>query len=91
MKGKRHTTEERIRMLRKADTGTSVQALCRENQISEQTFYRWKKEPSGARSTGPQCHPARRSRKTESIRDAGSQPSHAAQGTGEGMEHSDIG
>ena len=44
MKGKRHTTEEKIRILRKADTGASVQTLCREHQISEQTFYRWKKE-----------------------------------------------
>ena len=44
MKGKRHTTEEKIRILRKADTGTSVQSICREHQISEQTFYRWKKE-----------------------------------------------
>ena len=44
MKGKRHTTEEKIRILREADTGTSVQTLCREHQISEQTFYRWKKE-----------------------------------------------
>lgn len=33
MKGKRHTTEEKIRILRKADTGMRVQALCR-----------WKKE-----------------------------------------------
>ena len=44
MKGKRHTTEEKIRILRESDTGTSVQTLCREHQISEQTFYRWKKE-----------------------------------------------
>ena len=44
MKGKRHTTEEKIRILRKADTGTNVQSICREHQISEQTFYRWKKE-----------------------------------------------
>lgn len=43
MKGKRHTTEEKIRILRKAETGTSVQTLCREHQISEQTFYRWKR------------------------------------------------
>ena len=49
MKQKRHNPEEKIRILRKADTGTSVQAFCREHQISEQTFYRWKKEPSGAR------------------------------------------
>ncbi|MCB1245158.1 MAG: transposase [Verrucomicrobiales bacterium] len=90
MKGKRHTTEEKIRILRKADTGTSGQLLCCEHQISEQTFYRWKNEPSGARSTGMECEPGGRSRKAESIRDAGGQPRQVAQGTGEGMERSDI-
>ena len=44
MKGKRHTTEERIRILRKAETGKSAQDVCREHGISEQTFYRWRKE-----------------------------------------------
>ena len=44
MKGKRHTTEEKIRILRKADAGKTVLDVCREHQISEQTFYRWKKE-----------------------------------------------
>ena len=44
MKGKRHTTEERIRILRKAETGKSPQEVCREHGISEQTFYRWRKE-----------------------------------------------
>jgi putative transposase len=44
MKGKRHTTEERIRILRKAETGKTVAEVIREHGISEQTFYRWKKE-----------------------------------------------
>ena len=44
MKGKRHTTEERIRILRKAEAGKSVAEVIREHGISEQTFYRWKKE-----------------------------------------------
>jgi len=44
MKGKRHTTEERIRILRKADTGKTAPEVCREHGISEQTFYRWRKE-----------------------------------------------
>ena len=44
MKGKRHSTEERIRILRKADAGQTVLDVCREHNISEQTFYRWKKE-----------------------------------------------
>ena len=44
MKGKRHTTEERIRILRKADRGKSILDVCREHNISEQTFHRWKRE-----------------------------------------------
>ncbi len=44
MKGKTHKTEEMIRILRQADGGETVQAICREHNISEQTFYRWKKK-----------------------------------------------
>ena len=45
MKGKRYTTEEKIRILREADgTGRKIQDVCRERQISEQTFHRWKGE-----------------------------------------------
>ena len=44
MKGKRHTTEEKIRILRKADEGKKILDVCAEANISEQTFHRWKKE-----------------------------------------------
>jgi len=45
MKGKRYTTEERIRILREADRGErSIQEMCREANISEVTFHRWKKQ-----------------------------------------------
>ena len=44
MKGKRYTTEEKIRMLRQADKGKTILEVCRENNISEQTFHRWKRE-----------------------------------------------
>ena len=45
MKGKRYTTEEKIRILREADgMGRKIQDVCRERQISEQTFHRWKRE-----------------------------------------------
>ena len=38
------TTEEKIRILREADRGaTSIQDLCREENVSEVTFHRWKK------------------------------------------------
>ena len=44
MKGKRYTTEEKIRILRQADRGKSIQEVCRENNVSEQTFHRWKRK-----------------------------------------------
>ena len=44
MKGKRYTTEEKIRILREADGGKSIQEICREKNISEQTFHRWKRQ-----------------------------------------------
>ena len=44
MKGKRHTTEEKIRILREADGGKSIVELCREKNLSEQTFHRWKRK-----------------------------------------------
>ena len=52
MKGKRYTTEEKIRILREADgTGRKIQDVCRERQISEQTFHRWKREFGMLKST----------------------------------------
>ena len=44
MKLKRHTTEEIIRILRDADTGKTIQEVCREHNVSEQSFYRWRKK-----------------------------------------------
>lgn len=45
MKGKRYTTEEKIRILREADAaGRRIPDICRERKISEQTFHRWKRE-----------------------------------------------
>ena len=42
MKRKRHTTEQIIRILREADGGKSTEEVCREHNISAQTYYRWK-------------------------------------------------
>ena len=42
MKGKTHSTEEIIRILRQGDGGNTAQSVCREHNISEQTYYRWK-------------------------------------------------
>jgi len=44
MKGKAHSTEEIIRILRQADGGETALSVCRGHNISEQTFYRWKKK-----------------------------------------------
>ena len=44
MKKKRHTTEEIIRILRKADGEKTVEGVCREANISEQTLYRWRRK-----------------------------------------------
>ena len=44
MKGKTHSTKEIIRILRQADAGETAQSVCRAHNISEQTFYRWKKK-----------------------------------------------
>ena len=45
MKGKRYTTEDKIRILRAADRGEkNIQDICREENVSEVTFHRWKKQ-----------------------------------------------
>ena len=44
MKGKRYTTEEKIRILREADAGKSILEVCREHNLSEVSFHRWKKQ-----------------------------------------------
>ena len=43
MKRKRYTTEQIILILRHADTGKTVEEICRGNNLSEHTFYRWGK------------------------------------------------
>jgi putative transposase len=44
MKGKRYTTEDKIRILRDADSSKSVLEVCREHNISEVSFHRWKRQ-----------------------------------------------
>jgi putative transposase len=58
MKGKKHKTEDKIRILREADGGRSISEICKEKNISEVTFQHWKREfgmmdvtrPAGSRS-----------------------------------------
>jgi putative transposase len=45
MKGKRYPTEDKIRLLREADRGEkSILDICREANVSEVTFHRWKRQ-----------------------------------------------
>jgi putative transposase len=44
MKGKRYTTEDKIRILREADGSKSIVEVCRERNISDVTFHRWTKQ-----------------------------------------------
>lgn len=44
MKSKRHTTEDKIRILREANGGCSIGEICKEKNISEVTFHRWKSQ-----------------------------------------------
>lgn len=42
MKGKRFTEEQIIRVLKEREEGVKVHDLCRQQGISEATYYRWK-------------------------------------------------
>ena len=45
MKGKRYTTEDKIRILREGDRGKSILEVCRaSHNISEVSFHRWKRQ-----------------------------------------------
>lgn len=44
---KRRTAEEIVAILREADRGETIEALCRKHGITEQTYYRWKKQYGG--------------------------------------------
>ena len=55
MSRKRFTPEQIIGILREADVklsqGRSVEQLCREMGITEQTYYRWRREYGGMKVT----------------------------------------
>ena len=54
MAKKRHTAEQIISKLREAEvmlaTGTKIPQVCRKIGITEQTYYRWRKEYGGVRT-----------------------------------------
>lgn len=47
MKKSRFTTEQIAFALRQAESGVSVEEVCRKLGVSQQTFYRWKKKFAG--------------------------------------------
>jgi putative transposase len=47
VKKKRFSVEQITAILKQADGGVAVGDVCRQVGISEQTFYRWKKEYGG--------------------------------------------
>jgi len=44
MKKKRHSPEAIMRILREAESGKPTSDICRSHDISEQTFYRWRRK-----------------------------------------------
>ena len=46
MKQKQHSTEAIIRILRQSEGDETVEAICREHNISKATFHRWKRKYS---------------------------------------------
>ncbi len=53
MARKRHTAEQIIHKLREAEVvlgqGQSVKTVCKQLEVTEQTYYRWRKEYGGLR------------------------------------------
>ena len=47
MRKSRYTEEQIAMALRQAEAGTPVQEICRKLEVSEQTFYRWKRKYGG--------------------------------------------
>jgi len=44
---KRFTEEQIVKILQEAEGGASVRDVCRKYNVTEQTFYRWRKQFAG--------------------------------------------
>lgn len=47
MKRKKFTSEQIAAVLKQAELGIPIKDICRQHAVSEQTFYRWKKQYDG--------------------------------------------
>lgn len=47
VKGKRYSEEQIVRVLKEIEGGKTVAAVCQEQNVSEQTVYRWKSKYGG--------------------------------------------
>jgi putative transposase len=47
MKRARFTEEQIIGILKEAETSGNIRAVCREHNLTEQTFYRWRNKYGG--------------------------------------------
>jgi putative transposase len=50
VKGKRHSEEQIIAILKQGEAGLSAAELCRQHGITENTYYRWKAKYGGMES-----------------------------------------
>ena len=54
MKRKRHTPEQVVRKLREAEAdlagGKAIEEVCKKLGVSQQTYFRWKKDYGGAKA-----------------------------------------
>lgn len=47
MKGKRHTEEQIIAVIKESEAGMKTADICRKHGISDATFYKWKSKYGG--------------------------------------------
>ena len=60
-KGKRHTPEQIVAILRRSESGETIAIVCRETNISTATFHRWKSQDGGMDLSEPRIVSAFRS------------------------------
>ena len=72
MKGTRHSEEQIIGILKQGEAGLSTAELCRQYNITEQTYYRWKSKCGGmdsseAKRLKPETRDSTKERKSISL------------------------